>query len=102
MRSTRVAHLAYTYTYPNDGSPTTVVPPEAPWLRRNLWPAIGSDGILADTEAARAAGADFVVVSMHWGQEYETEPIEQQRSIERTMDTMRLLQQDGCGVQPLL
>lgn len=76
-----VAHLAYTYTYPNDGSPTTVVPGEAPWLERNLWPAVGAEGILEDAAAARADGADFVVVSMHWGQEYVTEPTADQRRI---------------------
>lgn len=85
VRGTRVAHLAYTYTYPNDGSPTTVVPSQAPWLRRNLWPALGSEGISADAATARAAGADFVVVSMHWGQEYQTEPTEQQRMIARQL-----------------
>jgi poly-gamma-glutamate capsule biosynthesis protein CapA/YwtB (metallophosphatase superfamily) len=76
-----VAHLAYTYTYPNDGSPTTVVPGEAPWLERSLWPAVGAQGILQDATAARDEGADFVVVSMHWGQEYVTEPTADQRRI---------------------
>ncbi len=76
-----VAHLAYTYTYPNDGSPTTVVPGEAPWLVRSLWPAVGAEGILEDAAAARSEGADFVVVSMHWGQEYVTEPTQDQRRI---------------------
>lgn len=85
VRGSQVAHLAYTYTYPNDGSPTTVVPSEAPWLERNLWPAVGADGIIADSAKARADGADFVVVSMHWGQEYTTEPTEQQRSMARDL-----------------
>ena len=76
-----VAHLAYTYTYPNDGSPTMVVPGEAPWLERNLWPAVGAEGILDDAATARDDGADFVVVSMHWGQEYVTEPTPDQRRI---------------------
>jgi poly-gamma-glutamate synthesis protein (capsule biosynthesis protein) len=85
VRGTQVAHLAYTYTYPNDGSPTTVVPGKAPWLERNLWPAIGAGGILDDSARARAEGAAFVVVSMHWGQEYLTEPTEQQRSLAREL-----------------
>ncbi len=85
VRGSKVAHLAYTYTYPNDGSPTTVVPSEAPWLQLNLWPAIGADGIIDDSAKARAQGADFVVVSMHWGQEYTTEPTEQQRSMARDL-----------------
>ncbi len=85
VRGSQVAHLAYTYTYPNDGSPTTVVPPDAPWLERNLWPAVGADGIIEDSAKAREDGADFVVVSMHWGQEYTTEPSEQQRSMARDL-----------------
>lgn len=70
----RVAHLAYTYTYPNAGGPTTHIPGEAPWLEESSWPVIGSEGILEQAETAKADGADFVVVSMHWGTEYQTQP----------------------------
>lgn len=76
-----VAQLGYTYTIYNSGQPTTDVPPEAPWLENYLWPAIGAEGIIADAEAAKADGADFVVVSMHWGNEYWTDPTDQQREI---------------------
>ena len=61
------------------------MPPDAPWLEDVLWPAVGADGILADADEARAAGADFVVVSMHWGQEYQVEPTSDQREIARTL-----------------
>lgn len=77
----RVAHLAYTYTYPNAGMPTTDIPGEAPWLVDASWPSIGSAGILEQAEAAKAEGADFVVVSMHWGNEYQAEPTPDQRQI---------------------
>lgn len=77
----RVAHLAYTYTLPNDWGPNTHVPADAPWLERNLWPAIGVEGITEDADEARAAGADFVVASMHWGGEYIAEPTTDQREI---------------------
>ncbi|AXH94927.1 CapA family protein [Ornithinimicrobium avium] len=70
----RVAHLAYTYTYPNSGIPTTSIPGEAPWLVKASWPSIGSEGILEQAEAAKEDGADFVVVSMHWGDEYNHQP----------------------------
>lgn len=80
----RVAHLAYTYTYPNDGSPTTHIPGEAPWLVASSWPSIGGQGILEQAATAREEGADFVVVSMHWGQEYQVEP---------TADQTRLAQE---------
>ncbi len=82
---TEVAHLAYTYTIHNSGTPTTTVPGEAPWLRDSLWPAVGATGILADAEEAKGDGADFVVVSMHWGAEYQTEPTEDQLSIAKEL-----------------
>lgn len=77
----QVAHLAYTYTYPNSGVPTTSVPGEAPWLESALWPLVGSEEILRQAQAARADGADFVVVSMHWGNEYQSQPTEDQTRI---------------------
>lgn len=76
-----VAQLAYSYTIYNSGQPTTDVPPEAPWLGDYLWPVVGSEGIIEDAEEARADGADFVVVSMHWGNEYWTDPTDQQREL---------------------
>ena len=76
-----VAHLAYTYTYPNSGMPTTSIPGEAPWLVEASWPNLGSEGILEQAEAAKDDGADFVVVSMHWGNEYQAQPTEDQRQI---------------------
>lgn len=77
----QVAHLAYTYTYPNAGGPTADIPGEAPWLVEASWPNLGSAGILEQARAARGEGADFVVVSMHWGNEYQAQPTEQQRQL---------------------
>jgi poly-gamma-glutamate synthesis protein (capsule biosynthesis protein) len=65
VHGVRVAHLSYTY-----GTNGTPVPPRAGWSV-NL---ISVPVILADARAARAAGAAFVVVSMHWGTEYQVEP----------------------------
>lgn len=76
-----VAHLAYTYTVANSGTPTTDVPVDAPWLAETLWPATESAGISKDAQQARADGADVVVVSMHWGAEYRTEPTAEQSRI---------------------
>jgi poly-gamma-glutamate synthesis protein (capsule biosynthesis protein) len=39
---------------------------------------LSAKGVLADAAAARAAGADIVIVSAHWGTEYEKEPNVQQ------------------------
>ncbi len=80
-----VAQLAYSYTLLNAAGPNDDVPDGAPWLGQYLWPVRGSDGIIADARAARADGADFVVVSMHWGNEYQTEPTEQQRELAREL-----------------
>ncbi|SOC55091.1 CapA family protein [Ornithinimicrobium cerasi] len=77
----QVAHLAYTYTYPNSGTPTTSIPGEAPWLVAASWPSIGSVGILEQAGAARDEGADFVVVSMHWGNEYQSAPTPEQTQL---------------------
>ncbi len=81
----RVAQLAYSYTLLNAGVPNTDVPEGAPWLDRYLWLEVGADGILADARQAKTDGADFVVVSMHWGNEYQTEPTPQQREIAKTL-----------------
>jgi len=39
---------------------------------------IDAEQILADAASAREAGAEYVVVSIHWGTEYRTEPNDQQ------------------------
>ncbi|MFB6562382.1 MULTISPECIES: CapA family protein [unclassified Streptomyces] len=63
--SAKVAHLAYTYD--TNGYP---LPEGQPWAV-NL---MKQDKIIADARAARKAGADVVLVSVHWGTEWETEP----------------------------
>ncbi|WP_308294798.1 CapA family protein [Streptomyces sp. JJ66] len=68
----KVAQLAYTY-----GTNGIPVPENQPYLV-NL---IDADRILADATSARAAGADVVVVSMHWGTEWQEEPNAQQRAL---------------------
>lgn len=68
-KGVKVADLAYTYTLPNTFGQSDVVPSYAPWLKSYLWPAIGAAGIIADAKAAKAAGADIVVVNIHWGAE---------------------------------
>ncbi|MHC3455275.1 CapA family protein [Streptomyces prasinus] len=75
-----VAHLAYTY-----GVGAGPLPPGAPW-------AVGLiDGprILADARAARKAGADVVVVSLHWGTEGQEAPDERQVALARSLTAAR-------------
>lgn len=76
----KVAHLAYTYDT-NGFS----LPPGEPWAVNLIDPA----RILADARAARKAGADVVVVSMHWGTEWQDEPDEQQQTLARRLTAAR-------------
>ncbi len=87
VKGVKVGWLAYSYTIYNNAGPNTQVPPEAPWLRSMLWPAKGVDGILADARRLRERGAEFVVISMHWGDQYVHEPNAQQRQIARELLT---------------
>ncbi|MFC8587304.1 CapA family protein [Streptomyces sp. NPDC057217] len=71
-----VAQLAYTYD--TNGYP---LPQGRPWAVKLL----DERRVIADARAARAAGADVVVVSVHWGTEWQTEPDERQLSLGRTL-----------------
>ncbi|MEU9539450.1 MULTISPECIES: CapA family protein [Streptomyces] len=75
-----VAHLAYTYG--TDGFP---MPQGQPWSV-NL---IDRHRILADARAARKAGADVVVVSLHWGTEWQEQPDTQQTTLSRELTASR-------------
>ncbi|MEV5549791.1 CapA family protein [Streptomyces sp. NPDC052309] len=61
----QVAHLSYTYG--TNGRP---LPQGQPWAV-NL---IDEKKIVADARAAREAGAEVVVVSVHWGTEWQEKP----------------------------
>jgi poly-gamma-glutamate capsule biosynthesis protein CapA/YwtB (metallophosphatase superfamily) len=72
-----VAHLAYTY-----GLNGYVLPADKQWLVRLIAKdrdsptdqPYASQYILADAKAARAAGAELVVISIQWGAEYQSKP----------------------------
>lgn len=76
----RVAHLAYT------GDTAGHPPPQGqPWT-------VGladRDRILADAKAARKAGADVVVVSLHWGTAWQDAPDDRQLSLARALTASR-------------
>ncbi|GGW97744.1 CapA family protein [Streptomyces lomondensis] len=76
----KVAHLAYTYD--TNGLP---LPDGQPWAV-NL---IDEGRILADARAAREAGADVVVVSMHWGTEWQDAPDDRQLTLAHTLTAAR-------------
>lgn len=68
----KVAQLSYSYSLMNSiEQDTTVTPSGYPWLRDNLYAAKGAEGIIADARRAKAAGAEVVVVSMHWGGQFQ-------------------------------
>ncbi len=60
-----VAHLSYTYGF-NAGALSEA--------RSHLANLIDADEIEAEARRARAAGAEFVIVSLHWGTQYVREP----------------------------
>lgn len=66
VHGVKVAQLSYTFGF-NTG---TSVPAGSPWIANKLDPA----KILAAARAAKAAGADVVIASLHWGVEDQTEP----------------------------
>ncbi|MEU8966194.1 CapA family protein [Streptomyces sp. NPDC048491] len=72
----KVAQLAYTYD--TNGYP---MPDGQPWAVH----LIDQKKIVADARAARAAGADVVVVSLHWGTEWQTDPDEQQLGLGKAL-----------------
>ncbi|WP_307861464.1 CapA family protein [Cellulomonas wangleii] len=71
-RTVTVAHLSATYG--TNGMP---VDADKPWSVQLL----DVDDVLARAGAARHAGADVVLVSLHWGTEYRTAPTDVQRAV---------------------
>ncbi|WP_233578497.1 CapA family protein [Micromonospora sp. BL4] len=67
----RVAHLAYSLNFNGLNRPSG-----QPWLANLIDPP----EILAAAHEARAAGADIVVLSLHWGTEYQHLPDADQRA----------------------
>lgn len=76
----KVAHLAYTY-----GTNGLPLPEGRPWAVNR----IDERQIVQDARSARRAGADVVVVSLHWGTEWRTEPDPRQLRLGRTLTASR-------------
>jgi poly-gamma-glutamate capsule biosynthesis protein CapA/YwtB (metallophosphatase superfamily) len=76
VRGLRVGLLSYTYGL-NSGR----LPRDRPWLVKTIEPR----RIIQEASAARAAGAQFVVVLLHWGQEYQSTPTPSQRELAKRL-----------------
>ncbi|MCX4777547.1 CapA family protein [Streptomyces sp. NBC_01264] len=76
----KVAQLDYTY-----GTNGIPLPADKPWAVNLIDPA----RIIADARAARAAGANVVVLSVHWGSEWQTAPDKQQLELARALTASR-------------
>ncbi|WP_432104058.1 CapA family protein [Streptomyces sp. bgisy091] len=75
----KVAHLAYTY------GTSGPLPAGQPWAVD----VIDRDRIVTDARAARKAGADVVVVSLHWGTEWQDAPDAAQTDLGRELTASR-------------
>src|SRR5699024_11658892 len=61
-------------TYGHNGLP---IPDEQPWSVSIL----DADTLIAQASAAREAGADLVVATLHWGVEYQSHPNDDQTEL---------------------
>lgn len=75
-RTLTVAHLAGTYALNGN-----VTPPDAPWAVT----ALDTAALVTAATAARAAGADLVLVSVHCCVEYVTAPSERQVAVAQAL-----------------
>ena len=71
-----IGHLSYTY-----GLNGLILPADQPWAVN----VISAEDILAEARAAIGSGADFTVLSIHWGAEYRVAPTEQQRALAKEL-----------------
>lgn len=79
-----VGHLSYTY-----GLNGFRLPSDQPYLVN----VTTVDRVLADAEAAKAAGADIVALSIQWGNEYQVDP-----STTQVSQARRFLRSDAIDV----
>lgn len=76
VNGVKVAHLAYTY-----GFNGYQVPAAQPWCCNT----VTAPKMITDAKAAKAAGAEVVIVSMHAGEENVAAPNSQQRTVAKAL-----------------
>ena len=72
VKGVKVAHLSYAY-----GFNGYLLPADAPWAANPIDVA----AIKVAAARARSQGADLVVLSLHWGNEYQHDPSADQRAV---------------------
>lgn len=77
LKKDNITLAVLAYTYGTNGIP---IPKGKPYLVNLIQPAL----IKQDIARARALGADFVAVALHFGAEYQRKPNDSQRSIADT------------------
>lgn len=96
VKGLKVAHLSYTY-----GTNGIAKPAGRPWLVND---GLDAGRILADAADAKESGADVVIVSLHWGEEYQHEATPEQRRLAakllRSRDVDLILGGHAHVVQP--
>ncbi|WP_242910964.1 CapA family protein [Actinomadura terrae] len=77
VKGAKVAQLSYTFG--TNGIPK---PAGKPWIVND---GLNPQKILADAARAKQAGAEIVILSLHWGEEYQHEATPEQRGLARTL-----------------
>ena len=71
-----IGHLSYTY-----GLNGLILPDDKPWAVH----VNSAEDILSEARVAIELGAEFVVLSIHWGAEYQIAPTAQQRALAKEL-----------------
>ncbi|MFB9908925.1 CapA family protein [Allokutzneria oryzae] len=74
VHGVKVGHVSFTFGF--NGIP---VPAGTPWLSNKL----DANAVLTAARAAKAAGAEVVLASLHWGTEFKHEPTTEQKQLAR-------------------
>ncbi|MBP2475056.1 poly-gamma-glutamate synthesis protein (capsule biosynthesis protein) [Crossiella equi] len=72
VNGVKVGHISHTF-----GFNGIKLPADKPWLSNQ----ISADAVLRAARATKAAGADVVLASLHWGVEYRHEPTAEQKQL---------------------
>ncbi|WP_024877452.1 CapA family protein [Saccharomonospora piscinae] len=80
----KVGQVSYTFSFNG-----LELPEDKPWLSNPL----DAEAVIAEAEAAKQAGAEVVIASIHWGQEYVHEPTPEQAELAE-----RLLAEDAIDL----